>query len=42
MIPKIDNAFAALRNGVSTVLIGKAEELSDLLNNKSGTKISNE
>jgi acetylglutamate kinase len=42
MIPKIDNAFAALRNGVSTVLIGKAEELSDLINNKSGTKISNE
>jgi acetylglutamate kinase len=42
MIPKIDNAFAALRSGVSSVLIGKAEELTDLINNKSGTKITND
>ena len=42
MIPKLDNAFAALNNGVTRVVIGKAEELQQLVNGKSGTSISNE
>jgi acetylglutamate kinase len=42
MIPKIDNAFAALDSGVKKVIIGKAEELTNLINNSSGTKITNE
>jgi len=41
MIPKIDNAFAALNNGVKKVIIGKAEELKSLMENKSGTTITN-
>jgi acetylglutamate kinase len=31
MIPKLDNAFGALNNGVRTVHIGKAEQLSKLI-----------
>jgi len=42
MIPKIDNAFAALDSGVKKVIIGNAEELTSLINNTSGTKITNE
>ncbi len=42
MIPKIDNAFSALSNGVKKVIIGKAEELQNLINNSSGTLISYE
>jgi len=42
MIPKIDNAFAALDSGVKKVIIGKAEELTNLINNSAGTKITNE
>jgi acetylglutamate kinase len=42
MIPKIDNAFAALNNGVKKVIIGKAEQLNELINNKSGTAIIND
>jgi acetylglutamate kinase len=42
MIPKLDNAFAALDSGVSKVIIGKAEELRQLLKGTSGTSISNE
>lgn len=42
MIPKLDNAFAALRNGVHRVIIGKAEELDNLLAGKAGTTISHE
>lgn len=41
MIPKIDNAFAALNNGVKKVIIGKAEELQNLIENKAGTIIIN-
>lgn len=41
MIPKLDNAFAALKNGVKKVIIGKAEELESLLEGKSGTTIVN-
>ena len=39
MIPKLDNAFAALNNGVAKVIIGKAEFLPLLLNGESGTSI---
>jgi acetylglutamate kinase len=40
MIPKLDNAFRALESGVDRVLIGKAEELAELLSGKSGTTLS--
>ncbi len=39
MIPKLDNAFAALQNGVGKVIIGKAENLEQLVNGESGTAI---
>jgi acetylglutamate kinase len=39
MIPKLDNAFSALRAGVHKVIIGKAETLTDLINGTSGTSI---
>ncbi len=42
MIPKIDNAFAALESGVKKVIIGKAGELSQLISGSSGTSIANE
>lgn len=42
MLPKLDNAFAALNSGVKKVIIGKAEELLNLIKGKSGTTISNE
>ena len=42
MIPKLDNAFAALDNGVKKVIIGKAEELENLITGASGTTIINE
>jgi acetylglutamate kinase len=42
MIPKLDNAFAALDAGVKEVIIGNAEELSSLINGASGTRITNE
>ncbi len=42
MIPKIDNAFAALRSGVNRVIIGKAEQLQELLTHSAGTIISHE
>lgn len=42
MIPKLDNAFAALRSGVGKVIIGRAEELPLLLAGKAGTTIVNE
>ena len=41
MIPKLDNAFAALNSGVNQVIIGKAENLKDLINGRSGTTIVN-
>ena len=41
MIPKLDNAFAALESGVKNVVIGKAEELSQLISGTSGTTITN-
>jgi acetylglutamate kinase len=42
MIPKLDNAFAAIRQGVKKVIIGKGEELDQLITGKSGTTISHE
>ena len=41
MIPKLDNAFAALDSGVKKVCIGKAEELTRLINGQAGTTILN-
>jgi acetylglutamate kinase len=42
MIPKLDNAFAALNSGVKKVIIGKAEQLKELINGEAGTNIVNE
>ncbi|HEX7904002.1 MAG TPA: acetylglutamate kinase [Chitinophagaceae bacterium] len=42
MIPKLDNAFAALNSGVKKVIIGKAERLNELIGGSSGTTIINE
>jgi acetylglutamate kinase len=40
MIPKLDNAFAALNSGVKKVMIGKAEHLCQLITGDAGTTIS--
>jgi acetylglutamate kinase len=42
MIPKLDNAFTAINGGVHKVIIGKGEELDQLITGKSGTTISHE
>lgn len=42
MIPKMDNAFAALDAGVNKVIIGNALELSKLIQGTAGTTIVNE
>lgn len=42
MIPKLDNAFAAIRSGVRKVSIGKAEELPALIAGTAGTSIVHE
>lgn len=42
MIPKLDNAFAALKSGVKRVIIGKAEEIHQLISGSSGTSIVHE
>jgi acetylglutamate kinase len=42
MIPKLDNAFKALQEGVDTVIIGKAEELPALINGNAGTTLRHE
>jgi acetylglutamate kinase len=39
MIPKLDNAFAAISQGVNEVIIGKGEELDLLITGKTGTTI---
>ncbi|MFY7651269.1 MAG: acetylglutamate kinase, partial [Chitinophagaceae bacterium] len=39
MLPKLDNAFKALENGVTKVIIGKAEKLIELLKGNAGTTI---
>jgi len=40
MIPKLDNAFEAIKNGVKEVCIGKSDALSDLNQNNFGTRIT--
>lgn len=42
MIPKLDNAFAALDRGVEKVIIGKAEQLHQLAEGTAGTSIIHE
>lgn len=42
MLPKLDNAFAALNSGVKKVIIGKAEVLPQLITGESGTRIVHE
>ncbi|MFM7671548.1 MAG: acetylglutamate kinase [Bacteroidota bacterium] len=42
MIPKLDNAFEAISQGVQRVIIGKADCLSDLLNGTRGTTLKHE
>ena len=39
MIPKLDNAFAALESGVKKVIIGKAENINQLIKGEKGTSI---
>lgn len=41
MIPKLDNAFAAINKGVSKVIIGNALNLKALINGDAGTTILN-
>jgi acetylglutamate kinase len=41
MIPKLDNAFAAISRGVKKVIIGNAEQLVSLIDGKSGTELVN-
>jgi acetylglutamate kinase len=40
ILPKIDNAFDAINNGVGKVVIGNSNNLSRLIRGESGTKIS--
>jgi acetylglutamate kinase len=42
MIPKLDNAFAALSKGVNRVIIGNAQHLPQLIEGTSGTSIIHE
>jgi acetylglutamate kinase len=42
MLPKLDNAFTALKSGVNKVIIGNAEQLKNLIAGTSGTSITNE
>jgi len=42
MIPKLDNAFSALQNGVKKVIIGKAEQLEELIAGQAGTIIKHD
>lgn len=39
MIPKLDNAFAAIESGVKKVIIGKAENINQLIKGEKGTSI---
>ena len=41
MIPKLDNAFTALNSGVKKVIIGKAENIHQLIKGEAGTTIIN-
>lgn len=42
MIPKLDNAFAAIDKGVNKVIIGKAEALDKLTTGQTGTILTHE
>jgi len=42
MIPKLDNAFSAIKLGVSKVIIGNANQLNQLMQGNSGTTILND
>ena len=42
MIPKLDNTFVALQRGVKKVIIGKAEQLQQLIQGNNGTSIVHE
>jgi len=42
MIPKLDNAFAAIDAGVAEVIIGHAGQLQDIVNGRKGTIIRND
>jgi acetylglutamate kinase len=42
MIPKLDNAFQGLQQGIKKVVIGKAEQLKELIQGTSGTTIVND
>jgi acetylglutamate kinase len=42
MIPKLDNAFAAISSGVHKVIIGQAEELKALTEGSTGTILTHE
>lgn len=39
MIPKLENAFRALDNGVEKVIIGKAEQLPEIISGETGTTL---
>jgi len=39
MVPKLDNAFRALQNGVSTVIICHADEVNAAISGQSGTRL---
>jgi acetylglutamate kinase len=39
MLPKLDNAFDALSKGVQKLTIGNAAEITNIIENKAGTKI---
>ncbi|HSU27809.1 MAG TPA: acetylglutamate kinase [Chitinophagaceae bacterium] len=41
MIPKLDNAFGSLTNGVKKVIIGQAADLAGLIKGNAGTTIAN-
>ena len=41
MIPKLENAFSAIENGIKSVHLGKAEQLVELIKGDAGTTISN-
>jgi acetylglutamate kinase len=40
MIPKLHNAFEAIKSGVKDVYIGKADELSEIDNQSFGTRLT--
>jgi acetylglutamate kinase len=42
MIPKLENAFRAIRGGVEEVILGQADRLPELLSRESGTRLHSE